>query len=276
MTKRPQVRITTWPGSPVPVPDVEVNPDVRVQGESLYFGSALDLPKPWLAAPPDQLYLFELEDLDLADVESVAAFCRVHGRIAPKYMDDDLPKRAWGWAREMAMHSNMRYGRDYKPDAERFGAPLVHVDEFTYRVRVVRQLSRHLQAHVRGASVASAWPECADDQEAWEGFASYANAALSPFRVRVDLGPYTPSLPEVALYSVAVLQMVNDLAEHVDLKVCAAEKCGRTFVRQRGRSSNYSRSRGVMYCSDTCANSQAQREWRRRQRAKTANEGQMT
>ncbi len=273
MTERSRVRITTWPGRPVPVPAVEVNQDVRVTGDLLYFGKSIHLPEPTLEMPPDQMYLFEFEDLDLSSVEAVASFCRTHGRIAPMSLDDDLPKRDPGLRqRELFLHASEKFGRRYEPDMERFGAPEVHVDEFTYRVRIVRQLVRHVQAHIRGEPVASCWPECPNDDEAWERFASFVNAALSPFRVRVDLGSYTPSIPEMALYSVAVLQIVNDLSEHVDLKVCAAEKCGRTFVRQRGRSSHYSRAKGVLYCSDTCANSQAQREWRRRQRAKKQDE----
>lgn len=269
MTQQPQVRITTWPGGPVPVPAVEVNPDVRVDGDFLYFGSAVDLPAPAPKVPPDQLYLYELEDLDLSSVSAVAALCRVQGRIAPMCLDDDLPRTMGTWAGAVSRHSFEKFGRKYESlNDERFGAPKVHVDEFTYRVRIVRNLSRHLQAHVRGESVVAVWPECRDEGEAWLRFAGFVNAALTPFRVRVEIGAYAPSVPELALYSVAVLQMVNDYTEHVDFKVCAAEKCGRTFLRQRGRSSSYSRSSGVIYCSDTCANSQAQREWRRRQRAK--------
>jgi hypothetical protein len=267
MTKAHQIRITTWPGGPVPIPAVEVNPDVRVRGEFLYFGRSIALPEPTPVVPPDQMYLFEFEDLDLSDVDAVAAFCRRYGRIAPERLDEDLPEWLY-MTRDIFIHSRERYGRNYESAKERFGRPEVHVDEFTYRVRIIRQLSRHVQAHMRGEGVADSWPDCPDDEAAWHRFARFVNAALSPFRVRVEMGAFTPSLPEVALYSVAVLQMVNDLSEHVDIKVCAAEKCGRTFVRQRGRSSNYSRTKGVMYCSDTCANSQAQREWRRRQRAK--------
>ncbi len=266
MTKPSQVRITTWPGGPVPVPAVEVNQDVRVMGEFLYFGASIHLPRPAPVLPPDQVYLFEFEDLDLSDVDAVAAFCRKYGRIAPTYLRDDLPKGFW--TGEITRHALERYARTYEPAEENVGLPKVHVDEFTYRVRIIRQLSRHVQAHMRGEGVAAWWPECPDDEKAWYRFARFVNAALSPFRVRVALGEFTPSILDVALYSVAVLQMVNDLSEHVGMKVCAAEKCGRTFVRQRGRSSNYSRARGVIYCSDTCANSQAQREWRRRQRAK--------
>jgi hypothetical protein len=67
---------------------------------------------------------------------------------------------------------------------------------------------------------------------------------------------------------VAMLQLVNDLAEEVPYLRCANESCGRLFVRQRGRTEHGgNRMRGVMYCSNTCARAQYQRERRRRDRA---------
>ena len=69
------------------------------------------------------------------------------------------------------------------------------------------------------------------------------------------------------LYSIAVLQLVNDMAQQLDYHVCTAERCGRLFVRQRGRSVHYSRTKGSIYCSKSCMNTQTQRAYRRRQRA---------
>ncbi len=277
MTQRPQLRITTWPGAPVPVPEVEVNPDVRVRGERLYFGGALDKPRE-RRQPPDQLYLFELADLDLSDVEAVAEVCRTLGPIAPMRRTDDLPAKVRGiWARELTIHS-MQYGRTWEPidagdDNFIYGEP--HVDELTYRVRLLRQLTRHLKAHATGAPVACVWPGSASEYEAWREFSYLTDAALSPFRVRVvvDVGhpDFNVGEPHPGLYSIAVLQMFNDFVEQVDFRTCAAEKCGRTFVRQRGRSQSYSRTTGVLYCSASCANAQAQREWRRKQREKRKN-----
>lgn len=275
MTQPSQLRITTWPSTPVPIPDIEVNPDVRVRGERLYFGGDVNLPRPERRQPPDQLYLFELADVDLADIEAIANLCRTYGPIAP-LRRTDLPM-SYSWERELVVHS-MRYGRSYsQPDnaGPDFIGIEPHIDELTYRIRVLRQLARHLQVHAAGESVSAAWPECDNDFEAWRHFSHFTDAALSPFRVRVmvDVGStdYDIGIPRPGLYSVAVLQMFNDLVEHVDYRTCAAEKCGRVFIRQRGRSNSYSRTDGVLYCSSTCANSQAQREWRRRQRAKKRN-----
>ncbi len=278
MTQRAQLRITTWPGAPVPIPEIEVNPDVRVRGERLYFGGDVNLPRPERRQPPDQLYLFELAGLDLSDVEAVAELCRNLGPIAPMRRSADLPSLGPAyWTRELLLHST-RYGRTWRPVDEAnedFIGGEPHVDELTFRVRVLRQLSRHVQAHTQGQSVADAWPECRDAQEAWWRFSRFTDAALSPFRVRivVDVGhpDFNIGEPRPSLYSIAVLQMFNDFVEQVDFRTCAAEKCGRTFVRQRGRSQSYSRTTGVLYCSASCANAQAQREWRRKQREKKRN-----
>jgi hypothetical protein len=60
----------------------------------------------------------------------------------------------------------------------------------------------------------------------------------------------------------------NDLAADVPYLRCANETCRRWFVRQRGRTTyGGNRMRGVMYCSNTCARAQYQREKRRRDRA---------
>ncbi len=277
MTQPAQLRITTWPGAPVPVPEIEVNGDVRVNGERLHFGGDPGKLRE-RRQPPDQLYLFELADLNLADVEAVAELCRNLGPIAPMRRTDDLPAKVRGiWARELTIHS-MQYGRTWEPidagdDNFIYGEP--HVDELTYRVRVLRQLTRHFHAHATGAPVADAWPDCGDNHEAWRRFSSFADAALSPFRVRVmvDVGhpDFNVGEPRPGLYSIAVLQMFNDFVEQVDFRTCPAEKCGRIFLRQRGRSQFYSRTTGVLYCSPSCANAQAQREWRRKQREKKRN-----
>jgi hypothetical protein len=148
----------------------------------------------------------------------------------------------------------------------------IHVDEVGWRLRVLRGLRRHVIAHATGEPVAQLWPTARSDVDAWEHFAWHANAALQPFHVRVCAVDHKgqpvgiSGLPLPTAYEAAVLQLVNDLMTHADYKVCAAEGCGRVFARQRDRSVHYSRTSGVVYCSRTCANTQTQREYRRRKR----------
>jgi len=73
---------------------------------------------------------------------------------------------------------------------------------------------------------------------------------------------------EAGLYSICCLEIYNHLVEQTSYRRCRNERCGRLFVRQVGRAKfGQHRTRGVLYCSASCARAQAQRELRRRRRA---------
>jgi hypothetical protein len=86
-----------------------------------------------------------------------------------------------------------------------------------------------------------------------------------------DLGPQVETLPQsrrgTNLYNLCCLELYNHIVEGANYRTCANEPCGRTFVRQEGRAEHGQyRTKGVKYCSATCARAQAQRELRRRKR----------
>jgi hypothetical protein len=56
--------------------------------------------------------------------------------------------------------------------------------------------------------------------------------------------------------------------QEIPARLCANETCNRWFVFQDGRAEKAQhRKTGVLYCTDKCARAQAQREYRRRQKA---------
>ena len=97
------------------------------------------------------------------------------------------------------------------------------------------------------------------------------NAALADFHVRLLISAPDAELgePEVTTYEAMALQLFNDVAAKTPYQRCANEKCGRLFLRQRGRA-KYGQHRrlGTIYCSEKCLNAKKQRNFNERERAK--------
>jgi hypothetical protein len=95
-----------------------------------------------------------------------------------------------------------------------------------------------------------------------------------PAPMKDALKPTNPTTVEpqrdpdhVPLHAVCTLELFNHIVDNAEYHECANERCGQTFVHQQGRSEKgQHRSRGVMYCSLSCARATAQREYRRRRR----------
>jgi hypothetical protein len=93
--------------------------------------------------------------------------------------------------------------------------------------------------------------------------ADHLNPALVAFHMRLE--PRGATTPLVNVYRAACLQFANHITDGAPYGHCANETCGRLFSRQRGRGeSDQHRTKGVRYCSATCARAQAQRQVRRR------------
>ncbi len=75
--------------------------------------------------------------------------------------------------------------------------------------------------------------------------------------------PFDTSDPP--LYDICCLELFNHIVERAPYRRCQNETCGRLFVRQSGRARHgQRRTRGVLFCSSSCARAQAQRAYRRR------------
>lgn len=296
--------ITVWPGDEISVPPVPVVDVELVDGQWLEFDEWLI---PWtdpgdpeiFSEIPEELYLREVQEVDLNDPEAIRDFCANYGRVGHP---------SWGelgmnhlWTRvssgefsvvyhDVSMEWNRRKQENpqgYDPFDQRQWA---HVNEVAAHLAVIRNCTNIWRNHLwRGA-------DFSDDDLAfipWDGTdlagasrpptvnqaATYLAESLSMglqtfhAHVRLTEGQKVQGMFQAATtYAALCLQLYNHIASDAPYHVCANETCGRVFVTQRNGRSEYGirRTEGVKYCSRSCANAQAQREYRRRQKKEEA------
>lgn len=230
--------------------------------------------------PPD-FYLREPFEVDVEDVDSLAAFASTWGGFSDEYnrdlvageysaslMNIDAHSRGWssrlrgGWP----LGTSRRHLASHLGLSDLDQGMLVHPAEVAFRVRMLRRFAGSVERWQLGQPFDHLW-EARGTETAWVLFRDHLNAALSVFQVSFEVHGQPPSrsMQQVTGYSAAALQLWNDL-ETASYRHC--DECGRLFTRQRGRSRDYSRTTGVRFHDRTCANRYTQREYRRRQKAK--------
>ncbi len=262
----PRFRPTVWPGGEVPLPAISVQ-DVRDLGDGwLHFhGPARDV------EVPTDFYLREMAATQPSDDDDVVAFVRQWGRCCDFDYRDRPTGLAWreGFV-EPRLHE--RFGSSVD-DLSRHRSRMARTAGITDAWRTVvhvEEVKDRLDASSWLAARMMEWQEGVErDEDVWELFGEQLNAALSAFQVRVTTPSGTSmALPQVTAFSVAALQLLNDLALQTPLRHCGNVRCpyGGVFTRQRGRAQyGQHRTSGTKYCSSTCARAQGERERRRRQ-----------
>jgi hypothetical protein len=257
--------LTLWPGTAVPVPAVSRFADVKLDvGGYLLFQDPVEQ----VELPPE-LCLRELFELDTASNDDVLQFLRCYGVLGRRFVGL-LPVG----------------GAPAQPPEFRMAPHATnHVRDAALFLKTARALTRHWIAVDEGTEIREAWAaEMWGDEgyklrigtagALWDWFVRSMNEGLRAFTVRVEYPITTTSdvrftlgLPRPDLYSALCLQLANHIAEGLSVRRCQNETCNRRFVRQHdGARHKQNRTIGVMYCSKSCANSQWQREHRRRTR----------
>ena len=279
-----QLSVTTWPGYPVPVPDLLRYPEATLDGEIIWLPNWGEKLHGVMAPPPPELYLRQARQMNLEDPSALLEFVRKVGGVPYLFEDQDLWPDGIGGdgvrAKEgrglFAEKRNHRYVSPQWVAGRGYG---VHVDEVAYRLKILDILGRHAVAYRSGEYLAPIWQEAIvaepgqphyvnTEEDAWLWFRYHANQALRVFHAQIqvfadtgrEVGGVTPTFLQVG-----VLQIINDLADEVDYLTCP--HCGQVFARQVGGSRHYSRRTGVTYCSPSCATAARVKAYRARKRA---------
>lgn len=301
MYERPQVRITTWPGTVLPTPKILLSHDAIHMVESTDpedcppepdgFLCFWPLEHPETRELPGELYLRELMDLQLGDTSSIEAFCSQYGPLGS-------PDRPYHELLPDAIH--LQYLDEYSKAGDGSCLPVAWGEpdlgqlkrlataKRGLRLQTIRDFRVHAWALRNGVRVlfvlggrigedelAGSWEYSTppkDFREAVRYLEGLLNRGLGPFHACVT-ADFEPSQrltqPQSVrgfgeLYSVICLQMLNFLAEGIAFRECQNETCRRLFVRQLGRSrKDIHRTAGVDFCSASCARAQAARQLRR-------------
>jgi hypothetical protein len=292
---RPQYRASAWwpplnePAISVATRDVDVALDVHPFGPiAIRYGQQGD---PRIL--PDEVVLRELQDLDLLSrrsfqtgltLRSVVAFVQHFGMLDVErrkaesqwwVLVDEPDSQGTG----PVDHPLMRVGREHFDAAVRAGLP---TDDCTALLLVAQRIARHWIYYKDNLPSLAAWegwpfdPPIEDEGAAWSAFEWYLNLGLHAFAPRVDYtriaGDVTESSSEGItphepdLFDALCLQLYHLVLQDLPLRTCANESCQRRFTKQRGtaKAQQY-RTRGVIYCSRSCASTQLSRERRRKQ-----------
>ena len=94
--------------------------------------------------------------------------------------------------------------------------------------------------------------------------------ALKPARTtRGAILEQARGLGNAQLHEICALELYNHIAGQESYRHCHNETCGRLFVTQWGRAEHgQSRRQGVLYCTPSCAQAQAQRVYRRHKKTR--------
>lgn len=273
----------------IEVPWVPVHWIANVDGE--FYTIALDLPEDPHAQLPEEYYLRELFDVDLADASSVLTLVSEWGQLfepARSWQDLGEHTRVLGrWVlRETCRTIQANVEEKLSQQIERGVIPpnhtwrhrdLLHLDESRLRIQRIRNLARSvafLGGTLSREELAVRWDTGSDpvpdgEDDCRDFVARALTDALAPLQPRVFAGQR--SFGSVApLYTALAAQLYNDMVAGLKFRKC--ENCGSLFIRHRGRSTKGQHQlKGdaavVRFCSVPCTNAHASRQLRRRRTA---------
>lgn len=265
----------------IPIPDAVV-PELDLHVSDLGRWIVIDHSRPPRHVPvPVDFYLREVAELDIDDDSAIAAFLDTWGlpvhltrnTLEPGIQTVKLA-RSYGWLPEGSEMNDAR-----EDVAISLGLLPPREGDLAGGLR---RMGKLIDAGIDSREILTDvvnWGEAFAALDDLKFFASLAdasgedvnvgdyverlNSALTIFAPRVSVGDD----PAPTVVNIAAAQMANDIHSSAMIQKCQNETCKRSFTKQRGRSTKGThRSKGVLYCSHSCARAQAQREFRRQRR----------
>lgn len=283
--------ISVWPDQPTGPTNRYRRWDIDVEGEWLIdaFGRArlaeddpsqnTEMSGGWCDLP-DELYLRATRAVDVVDRDQVVAFAVEWGLLGrprcPELSNEPHADRAPSLDlgdRPTAHHMHWREVGVHLAGIQNAATIWGHyslrdgADGFLDRVEFVGE-------HPGRPPVPD--PKAFSDEEtAVMWLSDTLDRALRPYHVRMlwrgpgvthsHAGWLNAASP--GLHSRLMLQLAQHMAEGSAYLTCSSETCRRWYVNQQGRSEHGQHRAGTKYCSASCGQAQANREYRRRQKA---------
>lgn len=252
-------------------------PESRTVTDGVSAGQATELASRWERDElPTDVLIRELRHAQLDSPQGIQEFMATYGEIT---------------LRDFPVYRIVAHRKDQPFEQENDDG--VHWEQLALFLRSARALGYHWERFTNGEDLQGAWTEegfaqIDDDDSAWVAFAEVmsegmSHPAFSPHYTVVtdpstlrdevpeqqvrngpgwpdDLPADTPILPD--LFAGLCLQMHQIVVQGRIVQVCANEPCHNPFVEQRDGKGV--RTKGLLYCSQSCANAQMQRQSRRR------------
>lgn len=287
--EQPRFRTTTWPEGALPVPAVLVCPlKVTSQANLISLGSNLDQRAIKI---PDEMYLRELMDLDIRDLDAFIRFQERYGRFCCCFDDEDdirvpsierrpmssrkLPS-SWGSSIPVSPYfTPLIYALFASEDQGQwhFGQRLVDVWVYAIALRDAVRVWLFSQRRLTFEDLRASWEGTRtpnDATEAMNHLEEILCAGLRPFSPKVRFSRADEEVDSAwadmfpSLFGALCIQLFNQIIDTTSVSRCQNESCRRFFVRQRGRADfGQNWTKNVKYCSATCARAQSARQLRR-------------
>jgi hypothetical protein len=235
---------------------------------------------------PEELFLRRAQQIPLNDLDAVVGFMNDFGPLTEPSWYREFPESELSSELNESLEGararwwNSRTQGQFESDPSGVDPDLTPIFAASDRLRILRALVDQWAAYREGkrGAASAAWEthgfeSPVSDSHAWQRWADCLNAAVRPFRIGVNVEMEGVRMHEpgpVTAYSALMLQLFNAVARQAIWRRCLNETCGNLFERQTGRAEQGQyRSRGVKYCSRSCAKAQMMRDYRRRQRFRT-------